>query len=70
MDMMEAGEQVSAMWLELAEQIKLAVFKAAAEGRPEDALRGAACAEACFWKATGEAKSHDIDDVVAMTKEA
>ena len=64
------SEAPNAMWLALAQQIELTVFKRASEGRPEDALRWAACAEACFWKATGEAKSHDFDDVVAMAKEA
>jgi hypothetical protein len=64
MEMFEAGERVSAMWLKLAEQIEHAVPDLVINDHPEDALRWATYAEACFWKATGEGLPHDLKDVL------
>lgn len=63
-DSMKAGERVAGMWLKLAELIEgFAVQQAVND--PVQAIRDACCAEACFWKATGEADSHDVKDVLA-----
>ena len=64
-DSSTAGERTSKMWLALAEQIEAAIPDIAVSGDdPGKAIRWATCAEACFWKATGEADTHDIKDVL------
>jgi hypothetical protein len=63
---MKAGERVSAMWLKLAETIEgFAVQQAVND--PVQAIRDACAAEACFWKATGDADTHDVKDVLALS---
>lgn len=60
----KAARATSQMWLKLGEQIATAIPDLIIDGRPVEALRWATCAEACFWKATGEADTHDIKDVL------
>lgn len=65
MDSGEAGERTSKMWLALAEQIADAVPTLIINNDdPVKAIRWATCAEACFWKATGEADTHDVGDIL------
>lgn len=62
----KACERIAAMWLKLAETIEgFAVQQAVND--PVQAIRDACAAEACFWKATGEASSHDVKDVLALS---
>jgi hypothetical protein len=64
-DGMAAGKRVSNMWRELAEQISGAIPDiVSGDNDPGRAIRWAACAEAAFWKATGEAETHDVVDVI------
>ncbi len=63
-DSIEAGQIVSDMWLRLANQINDAIPHLVIADQPERAIRLAACAEACFWKATGEADTYDVKDVI------
>jgi hypothetical protein len=65
-DSQQSGERTSAMWLKLAEQLEAAVPDYVIAGDPVRAIAWACCAEACFWKATGEADAHDIKDVLGM----
>jgi len=67
-DSFEAGERVSTMWLALAEQIRAAIPDILiGHADPGNAIRWATCAEACFWKATGDAATHDVKDVLALS---
>lgn len=59
-DSMKASERISGMWLALAEQISGAVPDIVIADDPQKAIQWACCAEACFWKATGEASAHDV----------
>ena len=63
MDSVAASEKISAMWLALAEQIAAAVSDIAVS-EPVSAIQWATYAEACFWKSTGEADTHDVKDVL------
>ncbi len=64
-DAMKAGEKVSTMWLALAEQIAAAVPTLIIDNDdPVKAIKWATCAEACFWKATGDADTHDVKDIL------
>ena len=62
-----AGERCSAMWKELGEMIASGIQGIVNDGNPREAILWATCAEACFWKATGEADAHDVKDVLAQT---
>lgn len=64
MDSLVAVERVNQMWLALGEQIAGALPDIVIEGKPEEAIRWATCAEACFWKSTGESDTHDVKDVL------
>jgi len=64
MDAVEAGELVGNMWKQLGEQIMGAIPDIVIVGEPEKAIRWATCAEACFWKSTGDADTHDVKDVL------
>lgn len=61
----EAGLRSNKMWLDLGEMLAGSL-----EGivlNEQDAVKAvkwATCAEACFWKATGEADCHDVKDVL------
>lgn len=61
-DSMKAGARISDMWMKLGEQL---AESAMGVGNPTQAVRYACHAEACFWKATGEADAHDVKDVLA-----
>jgi hypothetical protein len=64
-DAIKAGERVSDMWLALGEKIAQGVESLVVDADdPVKAIRWATCAEACFWKATGDADSHDVKDVL------
>ena len=65
MDSSEIAEKTNAMWLSLGEQIAAAIPDIVIDSRPQDAIRWATYAEACFWKATGESATHDVNDVLA-----
>jgi len=62
----QAGEKTSEMWQRLAEQFEAAIPDHVIAGDPLRAIQWACCAEACFWKATGEADTHDIKDVLPL----
>lgn len=64
MDSGDAGSATNKMWQDLAEQIAALVPDLVIEGDPVKAIHWATCAEACFWKATGEADMHDVKDVL------
>jgi hypothetical protein len=64
MDAAEAGELVGNMWKQLGEQIMGAIPDIVISGEPVKAIHWATCAEACFWKSTGDADTHDVKDVV------
>lgn len=64
-DSFKAGERVSNMWLALADQISGAIPDIVIADNPAKAIQWACCAEACFWKATGESDAHDVKDVLS-----
>lgn len=64
METNEISEKVNAMWLALGEQIASAVPDLVISHDPVDAIRWATCAEACFWKATGDSSTHDVGDIL------
>lgn len=64
METSEAAEKTNAMWLALGEQIAGAIPDLVISNDPVEAIRWATCAEACFWKSTGEADAHDVKDVL------
>lgn len=66
MDAAEAGELVGNMWKQLGEQIMGAIPDIVIADDPAKAIRWAAAAEACFWKATGDADTHDVKDVLPL----
>jgi hypothetical protein len=66
MESTEAAERATKMWQDLGEQIASAVPDIVIAGKPAEAIRWAAAAEACFWKSTGEADTHDVKDVLPL----
>jgi hypothetical protein len=66
-DDFEAGIETSAMWRALARQLRDAIPDIVIEGDPVKAVKWATCAEACFWKASGEGEAHDVKDVLPPT---
>jgi hypothetical protein len=65
MDSFDAGERVSTMWRSLGEQLAALVPTLVIDNDdPVKAIKWATCAEACFWKATGDAATHDVKDVL------
>jgi hypothetical protein len=65
MEVSETAERVNKMWQDLGEQIAAAIPDIAAnDSVPTRAIRWATCAEACFWKATGDSDTHDVKDVL------
>lgn len=64
MDSAEIAERIGKMWAELGEQIAAAIPDILIADDPTKAIRWATCAEACFWKATGEADTHDVKDIL------
>lgn len=63
-DSAAAADRCRAMWLALGEQIAAGIPDIVIGDDPEKAIRWATCAEACFWKATGEFDTHDVKDVL------
>ena len=69
-EFIEVGDRVGAMWLALAEKIAQAIPHVLEGGEdPTVAIRWATCAEACFWKSTGDSNTHDVKDVLAEQKD-
>lgn len=66
METSEAADKTNAMWLALAEQIAATVPDLVIASDPVEAIRWATCAEACFWKSTGDADTHDVKDVLKV----
>lgn len=60
----EAGIRIGQMWRQLGDVIESGLSQHVDAGNPIEAIRWATCAEACFWKATGEAATHDVKDVL------
>jgi hypothetical protein len=60
----ECGKRTAEMWERLGQQIADAVPDMVINDDPVKAIRWATCAEACFWKATGEADCHDVGDII------
>jgi hypothetical protein len=70
MDSGEACERTSKMWRALGEQIADAVPTLIIDDSdPVKAIHWATCAEACFWKATGDADTHDVKDILPKRPE-
>lgn len=69
MNSTKAGERCNEMWRSLGEQIAGALPDIVIDGNPQKAVRWATFAEACFWKATGEADTHDVKDVLPAPAE-
>lgn len=65
-DPFEPGLKISEMWRALADQIAAAIPDHVIAGNPLKAIHWATCAEACFWKATGENDAHDVKDVLPV----
>lgn len=66
-DSQKAGEATTKLWLSLGELIAAAIPGAVEDGEMVKAVHWATCAEACYWKATGEADTHDVKDILAIT---
>lgn len=61
----KAAKATSNMWRSLGEQIASLVPTCIIDNDdPVKAVKWATCAEACFWKATGECDAHDVKDVL------
>lgn len=66
-DSMKAGERISNMWMDLAGKIAAVLPSLIYDEKdPALAIKWATCAEACFWKATGEGNPHDVKDVLPV----
>ncbi len=65
MDSADVLEKTNKMWLSLGETIAAGIEDMALDD-PAKAIRYACAAEACFWKSTGEADTHDIKDVLPL----
>lgn len=64
----KAAIATSKLWLSLGELIAAAIPGAVEDGDMVKAVHWATCAEACYWKATGEADTHDVKDVLAQSQ--
>lgn len=62
----DCGSKTAEMWFALGEQIAAAIPDHVINDDPVKAIHWATCAEACFWKATGETDCHDVKDVLAL----
>jgi hypothetical protein len=58
-----AVARMGRMWRTLGERLAKVVENYDGN-EPTEAILWATCAEACFWKATGEGESHDVKDVL------
>ena len=66
-DSMKAGERISNMWMDLAGKIAAVLPSLIYDEKdPALAIKWATCAEACYWKATGEGNPHDVNDVLPV----
>lgn len=65
-DPFEWHVKVNEMWAKLGQQLADAVPDIVIEGDPRKAIVWATCAEACFWKATGDSDTHDVKDVLSV----
>lgn len=64
METSDALERINRMWLSLAEQFEGTIPEMVHNGHAKDAITTATYAEACFWKSTGEAETHDVREVL------
>jgi hypothetical protein len=64
MDSFHTSEKVNRMWSRLARRIERRLPDILEKYGPQDAVRHATFAEACYWKATGESDTHDVKDVL------
>ena len=64
MDTTEVCEKTSKMWGDLGDQIAAVIPTLVEGGAPMKAMHYATCAEACYWKSTGDADTHDVKDVL------
>lgn len=64
MDSAEALEKISVMWMRLARRIDRKLPAILEKCGPRYAVDCARFAEACYWQATGDAASHDVEDVL------
>lgn len=63
-DVVAASERVNRMWLALARKFEARINSEMDKANYATALRVAKCAEACFWKATGEDPCFGVQDVI------
>lgn len=64
MDDFAVAEKVNRMWLRLARSIERRLPDVMIDHGPLTAIRYATMVEACYWKATGEADTHSVNDVL------
>lgn len=65
-DLAQVSERVNDMWKALAERFVSKVGSVDILNDPRSAIHMALCAEACFWKGSGESDTHDIKDVLPI----
>lgn len=58
------GIKTSKLWEKLGRRFADQIEDAVVSDEFGKAIILACCAEACFWKSTGEASAHDIKDVL------
>lgn len=61
--------RLSRMWSKAGKQFSDAIPDAIIAGDMHRAIHLALCAEACFWKATGETDTHGIKDLLPLIAE-
>jgi hypothetical protein len=66
MESIQAAERINEMWERLGTQFADSVPDHVIAGDAAKAIKAALCAEACFWKSTGEADTHDVKDVLPI----
>lgn len=58
------------MWFKLAETIEAGIAPAYIDKGPEEAMRFAKCAEACYWQAWGEHDCFEVKEILAEYAQA
>ena len=59
---------VTNMWVDLAKLIHGQIPDVYIDKGPEEAMRFAWCAEACYWQARGESESPDTAKIILAAK--
>ncbi|HEX3809569.1 MAG TPA: hypothetical protein VHW02_07680 [Rhizomicrobium sp.] len=64
-DYEDFGGVITNMWSDLAVTIHGQIADVYISSGPEEAMRYAWCAEACYWQARGEDKSPSVHEILA-----